>query len=190
MQDNLTRLVTGDQQVFKLVFDHYFPIIYRRIYSRLHDEEQTDDLVQEVFLALWLGREKLTNVESLDAYLSGIAKNQLHSYFRRNKKRLLESDYTEAQCANLYDETTEPDYVLETKQLRQDIEKIVESMPATMMRCFQLYHKERYSIKEIAMTLSLNEQTVKNHLSVAKDRIKKLLPQLGFLAILFFKDTI
>lgn len=186
LRQQVDLLQKGDERAFKTVFKHYYPLLYRQIYSRLQDEDQTDDLLQEVFVALWLSREKLGEVLSLDAYLMGIAKNQLHNYFRKNKRRLTEPDQRIDADFDVGDLAPGPEELLESKQFLSRMHTAVDAMPATMRSCFQLYHQENKSVAEIAALLGINEQTVRNHLSVAKTNIKNLLPALWTVALAYY----
>lgn len=60
---------------------------------------------------------------------------------------------------------------LMAKELAQLIEQEVEEMPSTMKNVFTLSRHHALSIKDIALQLSLSEQTVKNNISLAINRL-------------------
>lgn len=178
--------IQGDEGTFRILFDHYFPILYRKIYSRISDQDTTNDLVQEVFIALWHARHKIDQIQSIDHYLSGIAKNLLHQYYRQQQRNLVDTTPYSEELSAIYRSDSTPETDLRTKEALSLIEQLVEQMPDTMRKCFRLFYHEKYTVDDICKQLGLSEQTVKNHLSVAKQRIKNAVPHIAPLLWLLF----
>ena len=61
--------------------------------------------------------------------------------------------------------------------LRQEFEKQLLKMPATVQEVFQLSRGEGLSVKEIAVKMNLSEQTVKNYISMALQSLRAYLKQ-------------
>lgn len=171
-------LSRGNEKVFRIFFEHYFHILYRKIYSRVLDEKVTDDLVQEVFIAIWSSRHKLDEIQDLEAYLFGIAKNQLYNYFRKNRNQLVKAESHLESVNDKYYAGETPEADLRTKEALSGIAQVVQLMPDTMRNCYQLFYEEGLSVREICGQLNLSEQTVKNNLSMAKNRIKQFMLNL------------
>jgi RNA polymerase sigma-70 factor (ECF subfamily) len=66
-----------------------------------------------------------------------------------------------------------PDSSLDAKELESVINDEIASMSDTMRKAFVLSRHENKSIREIATELSLSEQTIKNNISQALDRLRK-----------------
>lgn len=64
----------GDEQAFESLFLHYFPRIKGFISGILQNEEEAEDISQDIFVSMWQNRDRLKEIENLNAYLYRIAK--------------------------------------------------------------------------------------------------------------------
>ena len=75
-------LTQGDKQALDEIYKFFYPKLYAFAKSFLKVEDDINDILQDVFVKLWLNREKITRVETFNSYLFTIAKNAIVSYFR------------------------------------------------------------------------------------------------------------
>lgn len=172
----------GDEYAFQCLFDYHWDTLYGFVYRLINDEDQTKDILQNVFLEVWNKKETLFIDDSILPYLYKIAKNDVMSLFRRNKVRL---DGNDILIRDLKRSTATDDRII-AKQLQEVIDLELKKMPSNVRQCFQLSKYEHKSIREIAMELKLSEQTVKNNISEALRRLRLCLNDgsLGFMSIL------
>jgi RNA polymerase sigma-70 factor (ECF subfamily) len=71
-------------------------------------------------------------------------------------------------------------------ELRQELMEEVEKMPDTTKTVFRMSRIEQKSVKEIAITLQLSEQTVKNNISIALKQLRKRMVSNKLSLLLFF----
>ena len=62
--DLLARVAEGNDRAFETIFHHYRPKIYSYAYQLFGNIQMADELVQEVFLKVWLNRDKLPTSSS------------------------------------------------------------------------------------------------------------------------------
>ncbi|MDR1273412.1 MAG: sigma-70 family RNA polymerase sigma factor, partial [Odoribacteraceae bacterium] len=79
----LERVAAGDERAFRHLFDHYQPRIYSFARYLTRSEALSEDIVQEVFMKIWIAREELRGVEYFNAYLRTIARNVAANYLKR-----------------------------------------------------------------------------------------------------------
>lgn len=175
-------LIRGDAHAFRRIFDAYWPSVYRQVYSRLLNESESQDIVQETFIILWDRRKTLDGLDNPEAYLRGIAKNLLNNYFRQNRHRLaLEVISIDRLPDN------EAGYIhhaqLDANELAGHIQRCILAMPSTMQQCITLARDHDLSTQEIATRLNLSEQTIKNNISYARQRIRHMLQHLIVLVL-------
>lgn len=171
----------SDEQAFESLFLHYFPRIKGFISGILQNEEEAEDISQDIFVSMWQNRERLTNIENLNAYLFRIAKNTV---FRHIERSLLFKDYqlqTE-HAAFVSGENDSIEEELYAKELEFLISVAVEKMPPQRKQIYRMSRVDGLSNDEIATRLSISKRTVENHLTLALAYIRKII---GFFILAF-----
>lgn len=167
-QELIIAMQNGEQKAFEELYEQYWPKVYTMIYRRIGDSETTKDIVQDIFINLWRYRERIIAEKPLAPWLNVVAKKHAISWYRKQtSSKQRELYYQESKTAELSSATE-----LETKELQNLIDLEVEKMPTNMKQSFQLSRYENKSIKEIATELSLSEQTVRNNISMALERLR------------------
>lgn len=164
----------GDEHAFESLFLHYFPRIKGFIYGILQNEEEAEDISQDIFVAMWQNRERLTNIENLNAYLFRVAKNTVFRHIERN---LLFKDYQQQSGLSTPD-TSRNDSIEEelyAKELEYLISAVVERMPPQRKNIYKMSRNNGLSNEEIAQQLSISKRTVENHLTQALADIRKVI---------------
>jgi len=167
-QDLVTAMKNGDQKAFEALYEQYWPEVYTMIYRRINDREVTKDILQEIFINLWNYRHRIIAERSLAPWLNSIAKKQTISWYRKQiSTKQRETLYQENETL-IVPAPTE----LEAKELQELLDLEIEKMPDNMKLSFRLSRFENKSVREIAEELSLSEQTVRNNVSMALERLR------------------
>lgn len=191
-KDLLSALKNGDEKAFEVLYERYWPEIYTMIYRRIGDKEATKDIVQNIFVNLWLSREKIITEKSLAPLLNTTARKKSISWYKKNMAtQQRETNFQSAMDAP----ENFPQTDMEAKELQNFLDKEIEKMPPTMRQTFLLSRYENKSIREIAAELSLSEQTIRNNISMAFERLRNKTHQFytepanlaGIIAILLTK---
>jgi RNA polymerase sigma-70 factor (family 1) len=160
----------GDRAAFTIIYDRYWDEVYQMIYLRLQDEDAAKDIVQNIFVNLWLSRKDVFVGQNLGAYLNTAAKNRSYSFYKQNLATFTrDSKFQEQQIQHSLENR------MEASELEFLFEKEISVMPDTMREVFILSRKKNRSIREIAEELNLSEQTIKNNISLALERLRKKL---------------
>ncbi|RAJ35595.1 RNA polymerase sigma factor [Pedobacter cryoconitis] len=181
-------LALDRNKAFEKLFEEFWQPLYRKAYSKVQSEDLAKDLVQEVFIAFWDNLDNLTADYNIPAYLHGILRNKTLKVFEKDAVRLkyaLEScpvDFPVDFCAH---------EMLLGKELQLIIESEVNRMPSRMKEIYALKKDDDFSIKQIAEELGLSEQTIKNQLQNAYNRLRSKLreynPNLVGLSVVLIK---
>lgn len=164
----LTALKKGDELAFSVLYDRYWAELYTMCYRRIGDEDAAKDIVQNIFVNLWTSRKEILIENTLAPYLNRAVRNRTISFYKKNMasmSREAQFQHEQVQYA--------PDSSLDAKELEAVINDEIASMSDTMRKAFVLSRQENKSIREIATELSLSEQTIKNNISQALDRLRK-----------------
>lgn len=184
----ISELRKGSQYAFKGIYDLYAARLYAFGLRYSKSRETTQELVEDTFIWLWNNRERIREVDCLRPILFVRMKHFLVNAYRTTLKSpefrgYLE--YHESITVNAPDQSLEyDDFVLIIRQaLRQ--------MPDTQRKVIELSKFEGLSTKEIAESMQLTEQTVRNQLSLGLKLLKKMLGTAYILADwLFFVNYI
>lgn len=177
----ISGLKDGSQDCFKQIYDLYANRLYSFVYSLTKSKEDTIDIVQEVFERLWVNRKKISNEKSLESFLFVIGKNLFVSAYRKRLASQKYEDYTEYLDQRQENETA--DSAMEYDDFKKTLADSINSLPSRQRQIVWLSKYKGMKNSEIADTLSLSEQTVKNQLSLG---LKALRESLGKAYVLFF----
>jgi len=149
--------------------------LYRLARRILVSTDEADDAVQEVFLKLWKGKEKIKNYKNPEAFAMTMTKNycldRLKSKQASNLK-IVHSNYQNSD--NLQKQIEANDGV-------SMVFKLMESLPEQQRIILQLRDVEQYEFKEIAEMLESNETAVRVSLSRARKTVREqLLKQYNY----------
>lgn len=145
--------------------------------------DATKDLVQEIFMKLWMKRENLAAVENVSSYLFTIVYRQVYHHFR---KLALEKKLVDRLPVLEPVDTTSETVLL--RELKKRISHAVGQLPPQQKAVFSLVREEGLSRTEIADQLKISPNTVKNHLATALKSIRSALEETSivFSFFLFF----
>ncbi len=164
-------LKKDNKMAFSILFDRYSDILFRFIQKRIESIPDVEDIIQEVFISMWNRRSKIEVGDSIYPYLFKAAKYEMIDWLIKSEKRNRHLDYLEINKDQYLIGTTSEDELI-AKELARLLENEMSLMPDTMRSVFRLSRSEDMSIKDIANQLSLSEQTVKNNVSMALNRLK------------------
>ncbi|QQD12965.1 RNA polymerase sigma factor [Sphingobacterium sp. UDSM-2020] len=164
-------LKKDNKMAFSILFDRYSDILFRFIQKRIESIPDVEDIIQEVFISMWNRRSKIEVRDSIYPYLFKAAKYEMIDWLIKSEKRNRHLDYLEINKDQYLIGTTSEDELI-AKELARLLENEMSLMPDTMRSVFRLSRSEDMSIKDIANQLSLSEQTVKNNVSMALNRLK------------------
>lgn len=181
------RLREGDADAFETAFRLYQRHLLRIAVRYLKDEDLAADALQEVFVKLWLFRERLDESHSIKAFLSVALKNQVLNDLRSQKRRILH------QLASL-ENWTEEDHATENQQVWKEYLDIVtqgvSQLTPQRREVFRLRVEEGLTNEEVANRLNLSVNTVKFQFYHASKFLRQYLyqeaaiPSALFMAVL------
>ena len=166
------RMAEGDEAAFSTIFFHYAAQMKPFIFSLTRSESAAEEIVQEVFLSLWINRAKLTEVENYRAYVLTASNNRVYSWL---KKRARELRSQGELAVDLPDPASGPAEEVDLKESIAIIEEAVERLPPQKKLIWRMSRGEGLSHEEIAQRLGLSKNTVKNHLVAAIKIIRERL---------------
>lgn len=170
---SLIALIKVDNHVaYTALVDKYWADLYRHIWQKIKNSDEAEDIVQDIFLGLWKNRTKIITDErdSIAPYLFRAAKYAIINYFSRPGITITNENALYA-AINAPSEIRTDDPLL-LKELQQLVESEVNNLPERLQIPYRLSREQELTIREIALKLSMSEQTVKNNISSALGKIR------------------
>ncbi len=167
----LSRLQSGDATAFKTVFDRYFKLLYTEAYYRLKDDKEAEDLVQDFFIECWERQLFRSITSSLKYYCYQSVRNRCINRLEHRKVQQRRTDQYSLVAPRDY----EPANKMENNELRDQIEKVLETIPTESAKVFRLSYMEEHKRKEVAGILGVSENTVKTQLARALRHFREKL---------------
>jgi len=182
-EDIIRRLKKDDKSAVDELFSYYYPRLYHFSKSILKIETGIDDILQEVFVKIWLNRNKISNIETFNAYIFTITKNEVLNLIRSN---LRDQTFKEEFFLRSVAEEYQTQNQVEFDEIKSGIDRIVASLPEKRQQVFVLSRTEGLSNKEIAQQLNISEKTVEDHITHAIKHIKTSIKDMGVISFLYF----
>ena len=178
----MSALADGNERAFDALFVEYYPKVLQFVMRFCHDKSEAENIVQDLFMELWIKRERFTKIENLDNYLFVSARNSAIHYV---KQSLVCVD-DESAC-NVQSNYVSGDMKLCYEELYGFIMREIDSMPEQRRRVFVMSRVDGLSNAEIAERLGISKRTVEPHISAALAHLRKILPLLAILTLLNYK---
>ncbi len=176
------KLQKGDLDAFDQIFKKYGNRLFKFAISYLKSKEETEGIVQEVFLKIWENRKNLKKESSLKSYLFTIAYHNMCRHFRKKK---IHEKYLEEKSFAKYP-TVDPEEQLEYKTILEQVDRLIDKLPEKQKIIFIKSRKEGKSTREIAEEMNLAPGTVDNNISAALKFLRTHLSGDSFALLLFF----
>lgn len=164
-----------------MLMERHWNLLYSQSLAYLKDSFKAQDIVQEVFLAVWKDRPKLKEVESPEGYLFIITRNKIFNEVRK-KITLPLTDSLEEYYA---EKQSRPDNVLDAREANALLQQAVNQLPPQRKRIFELSRNEEMTYGAIASQLGISRETVKvqmvKALSFIRQFIRYHIPVIFFL---------
>ena len=172
-------LIAGLKKGSKEAFDEIYRLYAGRLlaycvqYTKCR--EDAEEIVQDVFVALWNSRRDIRQEETLRSLLFTISKHRVINAYRSTLNSPVYEDYVDYQNDLSVSEDCHP---MEYEQYVRIVKDAIRRLPSTQQRVITLSRFSQLSNKEIAERLSLSEQTVKNQLSIGLKALREMLAKV------------
>lgn len=153
----ITLLREGDENAFHILYKKYAKQLFCFINRSVKESDDSNDLLQTVFIKIWETRSCIDPEGSFSGYLYTIAKNLICNYY---KKKIVVQAYQTFASADEKDENNTVFSSLVYKELSERIFTEINKLPKKRRKIFIMSRRLNMSYKEIAAQLNVSENTV------------------------------
>ncbi|HXE58808.1 MAG TPA: RNA polymerase sigma-70 factor [Gemmatimonadales bacterium] len=164
----IARIARGDAQAFEALFRALYDRLCAFAESYVGSPQAAEEIVDDVFLNLWVGREQLRIRSSVLSYLFVAVRNKSLTHLSRAN---LERRYAERVRAQeplpMVDGVQEVEEQAATNELLVLVQEAIRQLPPRARQTYVLYYQQHLSYAEIAGIMGVSVKTVENQLSRA-----------------------
>jgi len=168
-----SQVAVGDTRAFRQIFDALFSNLKKFSFSFVHSKEAATEIVDELFVQLWIKRTDIMKINDLRVYLYTATKNASLNYISKKAKQIEVEPYE-----NLIVQMTDlvsPEQIMITKEMLQKIKEAVDSLPPRCKLIFKFIREDGLSYSEVAEILGLSIKTIDAQMVIAVARIRAKL---------------
>jgi RNA polymerase sigma-70 factor (ECF subfamily) len=170
----INQLNNGDMGAFRQIYRKYSPILHS-FARKFTDRETAQDMVQDVFMRIWVSRETSPINESLQAYLFRAVRNRCVNHLEHLK---IKADYENRQIIDhqireaLYYQS--PEQLLIQQEQLDMIKQEIEKLPEKSREVFKMAYFEDKKASEIAEDLHISVRTVETQIYKALKTLRNV----------------
>lgn len=170
-------LVNGRVDIEQMLEDFYgyCYLIVRNSVSIAITEEDMEEILSDVFVAVWKNSRHLPDTTLVKPYLAGIAKNIVKNKYRKTEYNVSLTDYEESLV-----DLSNVEMQAEEREQEQVIQKVLQEMKPEEQQIFVLFYYAAKSVHEIAQRLTISTSKVKTTLHRIRKKIKRNLEDGGY----------
>lgn len=162
-------LKEGDPISFEILFQQYYVRFHNFVRNLIKDTQAAEDIVQNVFMKVWINRAQLRSDQSIHNWIYVLTKHEVLNHIRDRKiylqvEKLLIPDSSQFSAV---------EDMLQIRELDSRVREFVASMPEQRRRVFMMSRYRGLGNKEIAQMLGLSVRTVDRHINLALTSLRK-----------------
>lgn len=165
----LLHVASKDEQAFTELVNRYRDNIYTTALRLVHRRVLAEEVLQDVFLKVWLNAATLPELDNFPAWLNRVARNTIYTAFRQSlKENIIALDETTQEISTPF---LEEDRILD-KEYTSLLRDAVASLPPRQQQAWRLIREEGKKRAEAAAELNISPETVKFHLEAAVRNVR------------------
>lgn len=173
----IERIRAGDEHAYEELFHRHYLELCRYAARINPGPGAAEEIVQEVFLKVWLRRERLREVTTLRSYLYAAVRNHALNQIKRNG---YEDRWRQGKAGELVDAPAAAagaDDEVRSAELTVAIERALASLPRRCRQAFLLQRREHMSVAEIAEAMAIAPKTVEVQIGNALKLLRRQLAE-------------
>ena len=159
----------GDPLSFEILFQKYYVRFYNFVFNLTKNSQAAEDIIQNVFMKIWINRANLRPDQSIHNYIYVLSKREMLNHIRDRKA------YVQVERLVMAEQPSEEvtDQSMSLKELDGRIRRFIADMPEQRRKVFLLSRYRGLTNKEIAEMMGLSVRTVDRHINLALTSLKK-----------------
>lgn len=171
----------NDQEALTEIYKISSPAVYKTIRVLIKDEDTVYDILQDTYVKAFTRLDQLQNPDKLIPWLKMIANNLAKDWLKKSKPVFFTDIYGGEELEDIpFEESIEdvrselnPEMAMDQQEAKRLVMEILDHLPEDQRVVIGMFYYEEMSVKDIAQTLGVSENTVKSRLSYGRRKIKE-----------------
>ena len=172
----IAAIAKGDATAVKRFYALTHVRLYRYLVRTLRNEATAEDVMNEVYLAVWQNAARYEGRSAAMTWLLSIAHNKAISNLRKRREATGLDDEVTSQIA---DQDDTPEVVAQKRDKGQAIRACIDRLGPDHKAVLDLVYYQERSVAEVAEVLGIPEATVKTRMFYARKKLSELLLAAG-----------
>ncbi|HET7117122.1 MAG TPA: sigma-70 family RNA polymerase sigma factor [Hanamia sp.] len=176
----IQRIIEGDINLFEILIRRYDSFLYKIGRTYRYNHENTEDLMQDLYINAYTHLKKFENRSSFKTWLTRIMLNQCYQKKHKLsfKNEIISDDIQNEKSSILFHHSTNNEKIALNKELGRILENAIHEIPEGYRIVFSLRELNGLSIAETAEALHISENNVKVRLNRAKAMLQKKIKRM------------
>ena len=175
----LLELIEGSEYAFEQIYRLHSSRLFGRLLKLVKSDVQAEEILQNVFLQIWVNRRSIDPEKSFRSFLFKIAENKVYDFFRKvTRDKNLES--------KLIALATDNHRIIESFKSGDEnlaiLQKAIEGLPPQRQQVFRLCKLEGKSYREVSEMLGISASTISDHIVKGTKSIRDYFDNRGIRA--------
>jgi len=175
-EDVIRQVLAGNTAIFELLMRRYNERVYRAARAIVRDEQEAEDVMQQAYFNAFSHLRQFNGAARFSTWLTRIAINEaLARVRRRGRYETFDDELSNVEPFMSHNVPDNPERQAFTGELRGLLERAIDTLPNGMREVFVLREVEGLSTSEVAESLDVSEDVVKNRLSRGRAALRRVL---------------
>jgi RNA polymerase sigma-70 factor (ECF subfamily) len=167
------QVLEGDRAAFEILYERYFPRVFRFVARRVSNRADAEEIVQEIFINVYSSIGGYRGEAPLAAWVLGLSRRTVANRFKKKRHPTVPLEEEQGfdavdRASNLKREATPLEHY-ECRERAALIQHAANTrLSAEQRELFEMHHLRHHSIQDIARALRKSEDSVKSNLYRAR----------------------
>ncbi len=173
MEELIKKIQVGDDLAFKKLTQNVENDLYRIARTRLIDDDDIKDAIQNTMLITYKNSKKIKNYEAFKTWMFRVLINECNKIYNKNKKNKVICE--KILKGSVYEQYRDP---IEAVHNKMNFDILISKLSYEERIILTLYYNSCLSYSQISKILKANENTIKSRITRAVQKLKKLYKEV------------
>jgi len=171
----IRHVARGDKAAMRVIFVRHRTRLFRFIFRLVHDRENAEDIVSQVFLDVWRFAHRFEYRARVSTWLLSIARFKAINFMRRRPHERIE----QINLAGAPDTGDTPEAAIDRGEVCKILHMCLEELSPAHRQVIDLFYYRDYSVPELSERIGIPQATVKSRLFYARKHLARVLARVG-----------
>ena len=164
--------IERNTEAFGTLVRKYQAYICTLAYSAIGSIEESEDVAQNVFVAVWRNLSQLRDVGKFKSWMCQITKNEIIKYYQRRQRDVISKSTASAAASTVKTSQAGPVEQAISREQEEFVRQALGRIPQLYREPLILFYWHGKSVRQVAEFFDLNEETAKKRISRAREMLR------------------